>query len=81
MKLHYFPETDSLYIDFSERTSADSLEVSDGVVVDFDERGDVVGLEVQHAAQKFDLDTLEAVDLPLRGGKRRAAIGAASKQA
>ncbi|MGQ9553426.1 MAG: DUF2283 domain-containing protein, partial [Anaerolineae bacterium] len=31
MKLHYYPETDSLYIDLSEKLSADSLEVAPGV--------------------------------------------------
>ncbi|MBM3708643.1 MAG: DUF2283 domain-containing protein, partial [Actinobacteria bacterium] len=30
MKLNYYPDTDSLYIDLSEKTSADSVEISDG---------------------------------------------------
>lgn len=37
MKFDYYPETDSLYIDLSEKTSKDSLEVAPGVVLDFDE--------------------------------------------
>jgi len=39
MKFHYCPETDSLYIDLSEKVSADSQEVAPGVVLDFDEEG------------------------------------------
>ena len=39
MKFYYYPETDSLYIDLSERTSVDSQEVAAGVVLDFDEDG------------------------------------------
>ena len=36
MKLNYFPDTDSLYIDFAQRPSVESREVSDGVVLDYD---------------------------------------------
>ena len=36
MKFHYYPETDSLYIDLSEKKSVDSREVVPGVVMDFD---------------------------------------------
>ncbi len=42
MKFHYYPETDSLYIDLTDRTSADSREVAPGVVLDFDEGGSLV---------------------------------------
>jgi uncharacterized protein YuzE len=33
MKLHYYPETDSLYIDLNSRPSADSREIAEGLVV------------------------------------------------
>lgn len=36
MKLAYYPETDSLYIDFAAKPSAASREVSEGVVIDYD---------------------------------------------
>lgn len=34
MMLNYYPDKDSLYIDLSEKTNADSVEISDEVVVD-----------------------------------------------
>jgi uncharacterized protein YuzE len=34
MELNYYPGTDSLYIDLSEKPSIESLEVSEGVVLD-----------------------------------------------
>lgn len=43
MKLNYSPETDSLYIDLSVRTSVESREVSEGVVLDYDADGKLVG--------------------------------------
>ena len=45
MRLAYDPETDSLYIDLSEKASIDSLEVSPGVVLDFDAEGNLVGMD------------------------------------
>ena len=64
MKLHYYPETDSLYIDLNARPSSDSREIADGLVVDFDAEGNVVGIDIEHASQKLDLQTLETEALP-----------------
>lgn len=64
MKLHYYPETDSLYIDLNARPSADSREIAEGLVVDFDAEGKVVGIDIQHASQTMDLKTLETESLP-----------------
>jgi len=64
MKLHYYPETDSLYIDLNARPSADSREIAEGLVVDFDSNGRVVGIDIQHASEIMDLKTLETESLP-----------------
>ncbi len=68
MKFHYFPETDSLYIDLAERPSADSREVAPGVVLDFDAQGRLVGLDIDHASKIVNLWRLEADSLPLASG-------------
>ena len=64
MKLHYYPESDSLYIDLNSRPSADSREITDELVADFDTDGNIVGIDIEHASQKLDLKTLETVALP-----------------
>lgn len=64
MKLHYYPETDSLYIDLNSKPSVDSREIVLGLVADFDAEGNVVGIDIDHASRKLDLKTLEAVSLP-----------------
>jgi uncharacterized protein YuzE len=58
MKLHYYPETDSLYIDLSEKVSADSQEVASGVVLDFDAEGNLVGIDIDHASKVANLSHL-----------------------
>ena len=66
MKLHYYPETDSLYIELSEKPGVETREVSDGVNVDIDARGNLVGFDIDHAANRLDLSSLETTALPLR---------------
>ncbi len=65
MKLRYYPETDSLYIDLSEKASVDSREVAPGVVLDFDADGKLVGLDIDHASKIASLSRIEAEALPL----------------
>jgi uncharacterized protein YuzE len=50
MKLHYYPETDSLYIEFAGAPGAEAREIVDGLVVDFDADGNVVGLDIDNAS-------------------------------
>ncbi len=64
MKLHYDPETDSLYIDFNDRAGVDVLEITDGLVIDVDADGRPVGIDIQHASRDLDLATLETRALP-----------------
>ncbi|MBI3662188.1 MAG: DUF2283 domain-containing protein [Acidobacteria bacterium] len=64
MKLHYDRETDSLYIDLNARPSVDSREIQDGLVIDLDANGQIVGIDIQHASQVLDLETLETESLP-----------------
>ncbi|HZS01622.1 MAG TPA: DUF2283 domain-containing protein [Chloroflexota bacterium] len=65
MRLHYYPETDSLYIDLNGRPGAHAREIADGLVLDFDAEGNVVGIDIDHASQKLDLKTLETIALPV----------------
>ena len=65
MRFHYYPETDTLYIDLAERPGADTQEVAPGVVLDFDAEGRLVGIEVDHASKTVDLTHLEAVSMPI----------------
>jgi uncharacterized protein YuzE len=64
MKLNYFAETDSLYIDLSEQPSVQSREISEGVVLDYDAQGNLVGVDIDHANSKVDLKQLVLDRLP-----------------
>ena len=64
MKISYYPETDSLYIDLSEQPSAESREISEGVVLDYDAEGRLVGIDIDNASKKVELRKLTLNKLP-----------------
>ena len=64
MKINYHPETDSLYIDLSEKPSVESKEISEGVVLDYDAEGRLVGIDIDNASSKVQLKELTLNRLP-----------------
>lgn len=58
MKLAYHSDTDSLYIDLSEHPSVESREVSEGIVLDYDAAGALVGIDIDNASRKVELQRL-----------------------
>jgi uncharacterized protein YuzE len=64
MKLNYYADTDSLYIDLSEQPSVESREISEGVVVDYDVDGNLVGIDIDNASKKVQLQQLILNKLP-----------------
>ncbi|HKJ69190.1 MAG TPA: DUF2283 domain-containing protein [bacterium] len=65
MKLNYYPETDSLYIELSSNRSAESTEISEGIVLDYDTNGNLVGMDIDNASKKLDLNELSIHKLPV----------------
>jgi uncharacterized protein YuzE len=61
MKLHYYPETDSLYIELKDAPGAEAREIADGLVVHFDAEGN---LDIDRASHKLDLSKVETIALP-----------------
>ena len=64
MKLHYYPETDSLYIELKDSPGTEAREIVSGLVVDLDMNGDVVGFDIDRASEKLDLSKVETIALP-----------------
>lgn len=51
MKTSYDPATDSLYIHLLARASANSVELTDGLIVDYDVESVAVGIDMQRVSQ------------------------------
>ncbi|NTW53684.1 MAG: DUF2283 domain-containing protein [Chlorobaculum sp.] len=67
MKISYYPDTDSLYIDLSEQPSVESREVAEGIVLDYDAEGRLAGIDIDNASKKVNLKTLTLNKLPADG--------------
>ena len=65
MKFKYYSDTDSLYIDLSEKKSVDSKEVSPDVVLDFDKNGKLVGIDIDRASKHVNLSSLKTEGMPI----------------
>ena len=66
MKLNYYSETDSLYIELSAAPSAETRSITDSLNLDLDADGGLVGVDIDHASTLLDLATLENSNLPLQ---------------
>ena len=66
MKINYYPETDSVYIDLSSKTSIESVEISEGIVLDYDEDRNLVGIDIDNASTKLDLTELILNRFPMK---------------
>lgn len=64
MRIKYYKDTDSLYIDLSEKSSKESLEVAPGIVIDFDENNNIVGIDIDRASEVLNLSHFEVSDFP-----------------
>ncbi|MBU1122229.1 MAG: DUF2283 domain-containing protein [Candidatus Omnitrophica bacterium] len=66
MILNYYSETDSLYINFSSRTSVETQEISPGINLDYDSKGELIGIDIDNASKKLDLKDLTLNHIPAK---------------
>lgn len=66
MKLHFYPDTDSLYIEMKAGPGVETREIVEGLNVDIDAAGEVVGFDLDFASKRFDLSRIETIALPLK---------------
>ncbi len=55
MKIKYFEETDTLYIEFRPDTVAETRDLDENTILDLDEDGNIVSITVEHASRRTDI--------------------------
>lgn len=55
MKVKYFEDTDTLYIEFRDKNIAESKDLDEYTVLDLDEAGNVCAITFEHASQRTDV--------------------------
>lgn len=55
MRIRYFPDTDTAYIELSERPVAETREMSEDILADLGADGRLVALTLEHASNNTDV--------------------------
>ena len=55
MKIKYFQDTDTLYIELRAAKVAETNDVDENTLLDLDENGKICGITIEHAADRVDL--------------------------
>lgn len=55
MRVRYFEDTDTLYIELRDATVAETRDVDENTLIDVDEQGCMVAITIEHAQQRAEL--------------------------
>jgi uncharacterized protein YuzE len=58
MKITYFKDTDTLYIELRDAQIAETRDVDENTQVDLDDRGQLCGITIEHASARTDIPNL-----------------------
>jgi uncharacterized protein YuzE len=58
MKIKYFKQTDTLYIELRETAVTETRDLDESTQVDLDSGGRLVGITIEHASQRTDVPNL-----------------------
>lgn len=58
MKISYFDDTDTLYIEFRNSDIEESKDLDENTVLDVDAMGNVCAITFEHASQRTDISHL-----------------------
>jgi uncharacterized protein YuzE len=55
VKIRYFQETDTLYIEFRAVEVAETKDLDENTLLDVDQDGNICGLTIEHASERADI--------------------------
>ena len=63
MKLKYFEDTDTLYIEFRDQKISESKDLDENTILDLDAAGNICAITFEHASARTDVQqvTLEGI--------------------
>lgn len=59
MKIQYFSDTDTLYIELRKASVVDTQDIDENTVIDLDDAGQIVGITIEHAKTRANLPEIE----------------------
>jgi uncharacterized protein YuzE len=64
MKIKYFPQTDSLYIEFKTAEIAATRDLDENTILDLDRQGNICGLTIEHAQSRTEAPRFSFEQVP-----------------
>ena len=64
MKIQYFQDTDTLYIEFKAAGIAQSKDLDENIILDLDRDGNIFGITLEHASQRADIPRFSYEQIP-----------------
>lgn len=55
MKISYFEDTDTLYIEFNASDIEETRELDENTLLDVDSQGNIVAITVEHTSKRMDV--------------------------
>lgn len=55
MKIQYFQQTDTLYIEFRATKVAETRDLDENTLLDIDDEGNICAITIEHASQRTDI--------------------------
>jgi uncharacterized protein YuzE len=59
MKIQYFEDTDTLYIEFQDREIIETRDLDENTLIDLDAAGNVCAITFEHASQRTDVRQIQ----------------------
>lgn len=66
MKVKYFSDTDTAYIEFSNQEVAETKDINENILIDLDKNGQLVGMTIEHADTQANLSEISFQQLTKR---------------
>ena len=58
MKLKYFKDTDTLYLEFKDSNIVETRDLDENTLLELDDNGDICAITLEHASKRTDINNL-----------------------
>lgn len=63
MKIRYFTDTDTAFIEFSNEPVTETKEISENLYIDLDSKGNLVSMTIEHAKDKAGISEISYLQM------------------
>ena len=56
MEIKYFPDTDTLLMDFANKEIVETRDINENILIELDRDGDLVSITIEHAKRQMDVE-------------------------